>query len=89
MVAVNPTSSSNPSFTSLEKDLPIGLTLNNGVFRWTLNSTAIVVNWDDPTIVQVLNGTTSASSFPTENNVIELKQANEWVYFVVDSAIPV
>jgi len=110
MVAVNPTQAGNPSFVGSEKDLPIGLTFDGSVFKWTLkyanhldgvmihsqlthiltaSSTAIKVNWENPTLLQVLNGNTSASSFPVQNNVIELKQANQWVYFVIDSPIPV
>lgn len=77
----NPTASPAPSI----KKLPIGITLNNGIYKWTMNSTAIKVDWEHPTLLQTLEGNTSAQNYPVERNVIELKEANQWAYFVIYS----
>jgi hypothetical protein len=54
------------------KDMPIwtqenlGFT-NNTLFHWTINSTALLIDWDKPTLQKVLN---SEPVFPTEYNVV-------------------
>ncbi|KAK2053050.1 multicopper oxidase [Colletotrichum caudatum] len=57
-----------------------------GLFRWTLNSTSMVVDWARPTLKQVMD---SATSWETDDSVVELSEANQWVYFVVQTDIPV
>ncbi|KAL4767505.1 multicopper oxidase-domain-containing protein [Aspergillus nidulans var. acristatus] len=55
-------------------------------FRWFLNSTTMQVFWEDPTLLQILNGD---DSFENSSAVIELPNANEWVYMIVNTTIPV
>jgi FtsP/CotA-like multicopper oxidase with cupredoxin domain len=55
-------------------------------FRWFLNSTTMQVYWEDPTLLQILNGD---DSFENSSAVIELPNANEWVYMIVNTTIPV
>ncbi|KAK2037572.1 multicopper oxidase [Colletotrichum somersetense] len=57
-----------------------------GLFRWTLNSTSMVVDWANPTLEQVMGG---ATSWATDDSVVELSEANQWVYMVVQADIPV
>ncbi|KAG5659112.1 hypothetical protein KAF25_000314 [Fusarium avenaceum] len=57
-----------------------------GLFKWMLNSTSMLVDWADPTLAQVLNGSTD---YETDDAVIELSEANKWVYFVVETTLPV
>jgi FtsP/CotA-like multicopper oxidase with cupredoxin domain len=57
-----------------------------GLFKWMLNSTSMVMDWKNPTLAQVMNGTTD---FETENAVIELSEPNKWVYFVIETGLGV
>jgi len=56
------------------------------LFRWTLNSTTMVVDWADPTLQQVLANTTT---YDTSDAVITLPNANEWVYIVIQTTLAV
>jgi FtsP/CotA-like multicopper oxidase with cupredoxin domain len=58
----------------------------NNLFRWQLNSTSMVVDWADPTLLQVYdNGT----AFATSNAVIQLPTADEWVYVIIETSLGV
>ncbi|KAH8680201.1 Cupredoxin [Ilyonectria robusta] len=57
-----------------------------GLFKWYLNSTTMLVDWENPTLQSVANGTTD---FETQDAVIQLEDANEWVYFVVETTMAV
>ncbi|USP73626.1 hypothetical protein yc1106_00900 [Curvularia clavata] len=59
---------------------------SDGLFRWYLNSTTMVVNWTDPTLLQILDGETS---WANSNAVIELPDAGEWVYIVIETTLAV
>jgi hypothetical protein len=59
---------------------------SDSLFRWYLNSTTMVVDWQEPTLLQILNGNTT---FETSNAVIELSNANEWVYIVIETTLAV
>ncbi|KAF6787311.1 multicopper oxidase [Colletotrichum sojae] len=57
-----------------------------GLFKWYLNSTSMLVDWASPTLAQIVNGTTS---WETDDAVIELSEAGQWVYFVVETTLAV
>ncbi|KAF0315312.1 Laccase [Colletotrichum sp. SAR11_59] len=57
-----------------------------GLFKWFLNSTSMLVDWADPTLLQIVNGTTS---WETDDAVIELSEANKWIYFVIETTLAV
>ncbi|KAH7362103.1 laccase-1 [Plectosphaerella cucumerina] len=57
-----------------------------GLFKWYLNSTSLYVDWADPTLGQVLSG---ATTWETQNAVLELSEANQWVYLVVQTTLGV
>ncbi|WYZ45663.1 hypothetical protein EsH8_VIII_000979 [Colletotrichum jinshuiense] len=57
-----------------------------GLFKWYLNSTSMLVDWANPTLESIINGTTS---WETDDAVIELSEANQWVYFVVQTTMAV
>ncbi|KAK7183195.1 hypothetical protein DPSP01_011427 [Paraphaeosphaeria sporulosa] len=59
---------------------------DDSLFRWYLNSTTMVVDWEDPTLSQVLAGNTS---YETSNAVITLPTADEWVYMVISTTMSV
>ncbi|CAE7032522.1 hypothetical protein CFE70_004627 [Pyrenophora teres f. teres 0-1] len=85
IVPFNPkTVGANPSLTANE---PVSVGLNpDKLFRWTLNSTSMVVQWDDPTLMQIMSGN---KSFEQSNAVVQLPTADEWAYVVISTTIPV
>lgn len=46
----------------------------------------MLASWADPTLLQILDGETS---FTESNAVIELPNAGEWVYVIIETALPV
>lgn len=75
---------SDAEWTKLE-EATVG-TNDDSLFRWYLNSTTMVVDWASPTLLGVVNGSTDWS---TSEAVIELADADKWVYFVVETSLAV
>lgn len=55
-------------------------------FRWYLNSTTMIVEWENPTLEQILAGNTT---YDTSNAVLELPEANVWTYLVIETKLAV
>lgn len=62
------------------------VTTVNSLFKWTLNSTTMEVDWSNPTLMQALNGSTT---YDSSNAVIELPNANEMFYMVIETGLTV
>lgn len=58
---------------------------DDSLFRWYLNSTTMVVAWDDPTLLQVQNNETA---FATSDAVIEI-EGEEWAYLAIQTTLSV
>ncbi|OIW23743.1 hypothetical protein CONLIGDRAFT_692523 [Coniochaeta ligniaria NRRL 30616] len=58
-----------------------------GLFKWYLNSTTMLVDWADPTLLQVYND--SATDFSSAESVFALDTANQWIYFVIETTLAV
>ena len=71
--------------TNMLETASVGFNDDN-LFRWYLNSTTMVVEWSDPTLLQIVNGETT---YDTSNAVVELPNANEWVYVVIETTLGV
>ncbi|KAI1334356.1 Cupredoxin [Xylariaceae sp. FL0016] len=52
----------------------------NLVFHWTLRSKTLIVNWSDPTVLDIYNNETS---FPDDSNVVTVDDSDQWVYWIV------
>ncbi|KAK6956681.1 hypothetical protein Daesc_001960 [Daldinia eschscholtzii] len=63
-----------------------GVTTINGLFRWTLNSTSMLVDWANPTLLQVMD---EVKEFEVDDSVLELSEANVWVYLVIETSLAV
>lgn len=63
----------------------VGINSNN-LFRWYLNSTTMIVDWAEPTLLQVLNGNTT---FETSNAVLQLPTADQWIYIAIQTTLGV
>ncbi|KAI0835052.1 multicopper oxidase [Hypoxylon sp. FL0890] len=70
--------------TTVTEEASVAVT--NGVFRWTLNSTSLLVDWEDPTLLQVVEEVTE---FDTDDAVIQLPNANEWFYLAIETDLAV
>lgn len=55
-----------------------------GLFKWSLNSTSMLVDWKDPVLTQVYGG---ATSFDQDDAVFQIPDAEKWVYFVVETSV--
>ncbi|KAJ5683455.1 CAZyme family AA1 [Penicillium macrosclerotiorum] len=84
LVPVVSKSVSNPDWDSME-DVTVARNSNN-LFRWYLNSTTMQVDWQDPTLLQIYNDVTE---FSDSSGVIELPNANEWVYLLINTSLPI
>ncbi|RYP38381.1 hypothetical protein DL768_010791 [Monosporascus sp. mg162] len=58
----------------------------DNLFKWFLNSTTMVVDWADPTLLQLSNNITT---FDDSDAVLELPNVDEWVYVVIQTTFAV
>lgn len=63
-------------------DTKVGLQVISDALLWTVNGTSFRTAWENPTLLQLANG---ATTFTTKQQVIELPEADKWVYVVVHS----
>ncbi|RDW87754.1 hypothetical protein BP5796_03448 [Coleophoma crateriformis] len=75
----------NSSDISTSEAVTVATNTDN-LFRWYLNSTTFVSDWANPTLLKVNNNVTT---WTAENAVIEIPNAGEWLYIVVETQIPV
>jgi hypothetical protein len=61
------------SFTPTSSNLNVNFVVGASKVQWTVNSSAMDVAWDDPTLQYVLTGNTS---YPVTENLIQLPTAN-------------
>ena len=66
--------------------LNVALGTSGNLFKWRIGSTSMVVEWADPTLMQMYNNETSWNA---SEAVIELDTADEWVYFIIESTLAV
>ena len=49
--------------STLSKDLPVSVAKNaEKLFKWSIGGTSLLIEWDDPTALQVLNNATDFSA---------------------------
>lgn len=51
------------------------------VFHWTLHTKNLIVNWSDPTILDIYHD--DETTFPAESNVVVVDNKNAWIYWVL------
>jgi len=75
------------SSASVTDDLQLSLNATSGatanLFRWTINTSSLYLNWSDPTILRIDNGD---AVFPTDYNVEALTSVDEWVIMVIENS---
>lgn len=50
------------------------------VFKWTLHSKSLTVDWEAPTLLDIYNG---SASFPSDSNVVSIADQGKWVYWII------
>lgn len=72
--------------TSLDVLMSVGTNASwsNGqsVVQWSFDNNLMVVDWEKPTLEYVFDG---ESNFTSTQNVIELPNANEWTFWIIQS----
>ncbi|XP_044716387.1 multicopper oxidase domain-containing protein [Hirsutella rhossiliensis] len=64
----------------------VNLTTVEGLFKWSLNSTSMVVDWRNPTLQQIQSG---VNSFSQSNAVIRLPAANQLFSMVIETTLAI
>lgn len=65
-----------------EESIPVAFYFElDVVFHWTLHTKNLIVNWSDPTILDIYHD--ANATFPEESNVVVVDNRDEWVYWVV------
>ncbi|KAK9771397.1 putative Laccase-2-like protein 4 [Seiridium cardinale] len=59
---------------------------SSGGLRWFLNSTTMITDWGNPSLVQIES---DDSDFATSDAVIMLDEANVWTYLVIETTMTV
>ncbi|TAQ91294.1 hypothetical protein B7494_g469 [Chlorociboria aeruginascens] len=69
-----------PDAYALEDDFAVTTTQVKDLVEWTMAGICFISEWDYPTVLAVAEGNTT---WTTDEHVIELSTAGEWVYFVI------
>ncbi|KAL7275104.1 hypothetical protein RUND412_001980 [Rhizina undulata] len=73
------------SFDTSFDDLDVEVAPFDGIYKWTLNGTSLVIDWGSPTLLELIDG----KSYPTDYNTVLLPDADTWVFFVIETALAV
>ncbi|RSL82757.1 hypothetical protein CEP51_004946 [Fusarium floridanum] len=57
----------------------------DGIIKWTLNSTTMVAEWDNPSLLKLRTNT----SFAPSNAVIRIPKPNAWVYLAIETNLDI
>lgn len=66
----------------VENDEAVTLAIAAGGVLWEMGGTSFVSEWNYPTVLQVAE---SNDTWSTDQHVVQLATANEWVYFVIET----
>lgn len=70
------------SSSDIEESSEAGLQVTENALLWTMGGTSFQSQWDYPTVLQALEGN---DTWTEKQRVIELPDADQWVYMVVSS----
>ncbi|KAF2027242.1 extracellular dihydrogeodin oxidase/laccase [Setomelanomma holmii] len=59
---------------------------SNNLFTWSIGLASMMVDWSAPSLLQIAEGN---ATWKSDENVYLLPNANEWVYWVIDTQLPV
>jgi FtsP/CotA-like multicopper oxidase with cupredoxin domain len=67
---------------TVEEDEEVAIAIASGGVKWEMGGTSFVSEWDYPTVLQVAE---SNDTWSTDQHVIQLATADQWVYFVIET----
>ncbi|KAF2711638.1 multicopper oxidase [Pleomassaria siparia CBS 279.74] len=67
-------------------NMTVSVFASGSVFKWKIGNDSMMVLWDEPSLLQISNGNTT---FEEQDVVYKLPEANEWVYFVIETIVAV
>lgn len=70
------------SDSDIEAESEAGLQVTENALLWTMGGSSFVSEWDYPTVLQALEGN---DTWTEKQRVIELPEADQWVYMVISS----
>ncbi|KAL4808784.1 laccase [Aspergillus unguis] len=82
---MNPRSVTSSPFYTKSEPVTLGTNSEN-LFRWKLNSTSMLIEWENPTLLQVHNNETA---FTNTSGVVQLPEADQWVYVIIETELAV
>lgn len=65
-----------------DSETEVAVQVTTNALLWTMNQTTFRTAWENPTLLQIAEG---LANFTTKQQIIELPEANKWVYLVVHS----
>ena len=69
-----------------DQDLGVSIATQGNLFKWQIGLNTMLVEWAHPSLLQISEGNTT---FEAQENVYTLNNANEWVYFVIETELAV
>jgi FtsP/CotA-like multicopper oxidase with cupredoxin domain len=77
--------------TTDDSDMTVSVFASGTVFKWKIGIDSMLVQWAEPSLLQIDNAANSSESavFEAEEAVWMLPDADQWVYFVIETQIPV
>lgn len=69
----------------IDEGVSVGIN-TDGYFRWTMNETSMTVDWANPSLMQIWNGT---EIWETDDAVVKLNSSNEWAYVIIETTLTV
>jgi FtsP/CotA-like multicopper oxidase with cupredoxin domain len=66
----------------VEDDEDVTIAIATGGVKWEMGGTSFVSEWDYPTVLQVAE---SNDTWSTDQHVVQLTTADQWVYFVIET----
>jgi FtsP/CotA-like multicopper oxidase with cupredoxin domain len=82
MASLVPALPLNVGTTFTDETASATLSLSEGYFRWEIAPGPMQVEWNDPSLLQIYN---NATHWNSSENIIELLQANAWVFLVIQN----
>lgn len=77
------------SDADVSEDFAVTVGATAGKFTWSMGETTFLNDWNYPSIQQVYESGSNATSWEEDQNCFALPEANQWVYWIVQTALGV
>ena len=75
----------DPALQNTTLAVNVGKDTSN-LFKWSIGMDSMKVIWNNPSLLQIAEGN---ATWETAENAYLLPDANQWVYWVIDTALPI